>query len=211
MRARLLLVFVAACHATPPPAPGTPEDLAVYLRTVVGADEATRTREVATWIIDDEMWNSTIVQPWRDLRADYVHGFDAAVPAMVARLAPPVEVTARRHFAGDPRLTRAQGRLRWTVPVQFPSAVAELAGVPLDTVFIYGKGHWRALIGVDELVLARIRALDPACADALGHAGPAGRCTEIGWLVADSALRAQHERFAHACQLASSLCGTGSR
>ena len=137
-----------------------------------------------------------------------MRAFDGHTPELVAQLAAPAEVTARRHFAGDPRLTRAQARMRWAVPVQFPSAVAELAGRPLDTVFLHDGGHWRALVGLDELLLARARALDPACAERLALAGPTSRCTEVGWLVADAALRADRPRFAHACQLATTLCGT---
>ena len=58
--------------------------------------------------------------------------------------------------------------------------------------------------------MARVHALDPTCAEALGRAGTIGRCTEVGWLVADSALLCDRERFAHACKLATSRCGTGS-
>ena len=203
-----LVAVLVACHEVPPlPAPGTPEDLAQYLRGVVGADEAVRRREVGAWIVDEATWNNDIVEPYRALHAEYVRTFDANADAIVARLAAPAEVTARRHFAGDPRLTRAQARARWALPVQFPSAVAELAGAPLDVVFLHDGGHWRALLGLDALLLAHARALDPACADRLALAGPSGRCTEVGWLVADAALRADRARFAHACQLATTLCG----
>ena len=207
-RALLALLALAACHDVPPlPAPGSPDDLAVYLRTVVGGDELTRKREVGSWIVDEATWDKDIVEPYRALHADYVRTFDAGAAALVTRLAAPAEVTARRHFAGDPRLTRAQGRLRWAVPVQYPSAVAELAGQPLDTVFLYAGGHWRALVGLDDLMVARVRALDPACADRMQQAGPKNRCTEVSWNVADAALRADAPRFAHACQLAATLCG----
>ena len=208
---RWLLVVLFACHdATPPIARGTPDELAAYLRTVAGADEATRRKEVETWIVDETTWSRDTVEPWRGLYKEYVAQFDARVPALVARLASHGPVTARRHFAGDKRNTRAESRLRWAVPVQFPSSVAELDGQPIDAVFVFDGGHWRALVGVDDLVLAHVKALDPACETYLERSGPSGRCTEVGWLVADAALRNQQQRFAHACQLASTLCGNSA-
>ena len=208
MKTWLVAILLVACHDAPPPAKtGTADELAAYLATVAGADEATRTREVSSWILDETTWSRDIVEPYRALYNEYVAGFDAQVPAMVARLAPLGAVTARRHFAGDRRLAPAQIRARWAVPVQFPSMVAELAGKPIDTVFIFDGARWRALLGLDQIVMAHVAALDPACAAMLAFAGPPGRCTEVGWLVADSALRQQRERFAHACALAATLCG----
>lgn len=203
------LVLVACRDSAPAPAvpTGTASELAAYLTTVAGADEATRKREVASWIVDETTWSRDLVDPYRALYSEYVAGFDAQVPAMVAALAPLGQVTARRHFAGDRRLVPAQVRARWAVPVQFPSMVAELAGKPIETVFIFDGGRWRALLGLDRIVMAHVAALDPACAAKLALAGPPGRCTEVGWLVADSALRHQPERFAHACTLAATLCG----
>ena len=210
-RSVAVCLLVACGHAAPPaPAPGTPDDLAAYLRGVAGTDEATRTHEVAGWILDEATWNRTIVEPWRALWPDYARGFDAASARLVTELVLDGPITARRHYAGDPHLTAAQGRLRWALPVQYPSAVAELAGKPIDTVFVFDGARWRALAGLDELVLARVRSLDPACAALLAKAGPAGHCTEVGWMVADSALEGDSTRFAHACRLAATLCGNAS-
>jgi hypothetical protein len=161
-------------------------------------------------VLDEAGWRRTVVDSYAPLWADYAHGFDAQVPALVTRLAAAGPITARRHFAGDPRLTLPEARLRWAVPVQFPSLVAELGGTPIDAVFVYEAGGWRVLAGVDELVLARVRARDPACADRITRAGAVNKCTEVAWLVADSALRDQADRFAHACQLAATLCANGS-
>jgi hypothetical protein len=204
----LLLLALVACREPPArPKAGTPEELAAYLKTVAGADEVTRKREVASWIVDETTWSRDVVEPYRALYGEYVAGFDRHVPALVAQLAPLGEVTARRHFAGDRRLTPAEARMRWAVPVQFPSMVAELGGAPIDTVFVHDGARWRALVGLDPILLAHVAALDPECAKRIALAGPPGRCSEIGWLVADSALRLQRERFAHACQLATTLCG----
>ncbi|HTR50731.1 MAG TPA: hypothetical protein VMJ10_08495 [Kofleriaceae bacterium] len=203
-------VAIACSRATPLPEPGTPDDLAVHLRTIAGADEATRAREVATWLVDEATWRRVIVEPYRELYGDYVRGFDTASAPLVAQLAPLGDVTTRRHFAGDPRLTRAQGRLRWTLPPLYPSAVAELDGTPIDTVFLWDGMQWRALVGLDEVVRARARAIDPACAAHLALAGPIGHCSEVGAAIADAAVRGDRARFGHLCGLAATLCANAS-
>jgi hypothetical protein len=213
MRAELVAIVVAVgCGRAPAsgPVPGTPEDLAGYLRTVVGADPTTRAHEVASWLLDEASWRRIVVEPWRTLWPAYARGFDTASTALLARLATTGEVTARRHYAGDPRLTPAQAHLRWIVPVQYPSAVAEVGGTPIDTVFVFDGARWRALAGVDDLLLAHIRERDPECAQLVARAGSTGRCTEVGWFVADAAWGEDVSRFARACRLARSLCGNAS-
>src|SRR4029077_18017958 len=141
----------------PPPAPtGAPEDLVAYLTTVAGADDTTRRHEVASWILDEATRRTTLVPPSSQLWTAYARGYDEASAPFVARLAKRGAITARRHFAGDPRLTLSQARLRWAVPTQYPSMVAELDGAPIDTVFIFDGARWRVLAGLDELVLGRI-------------------------------------------------------
>ena len=207
-----MLLLLSACGRAAPagPAPGSPEHLAAYLRALAGADEATRKHAVAGWILDEQTWRQTVVSPYTAVWSEYARAFDAAAPALVARLATRGEITARRHFAGDPRLTRSQGRLRWALPVEYPSCVAELAGQPIDTVFVFDGARWRALAGLDDVMLARVRVRDPACATMLERAGPTGKCTEVGWLVADAALRTDQQRFVHACRLAAALCANAS-
>jgi hypothetical protein len=208
MRLAIVLVLVLlACNAPPkPPKPGSADDLAAYLRGVAGADEATRAREVATWVVPEATWNRTIVPPWRSLYGEYVAGFAAASAATVSSLASLDPVTTRRHYAGDPRLTLGEARLRWALPVQYPSMVADIGGRPLDAVFIY-DGRWRALLGLDELVVARVRALDADCAAKVAIAGPLGHCSEIGFVVAAAALRGGGEDLARACRMAAMMCG----
>jgi hypothetical protein len=208
------IVAVAAAAACtrplPGPPPGSPEALAAYLGTVVGADEATRQREVATWQIDAALWDRTVVAPYRPLHADYQRAFAAEAPALVARLAQGGTITTRRHYAGDPRLSLSQGRDRWALPPLFPSLVAEAGGEPIDAVFVPDVARWRALIGLDTVVRARVAALDPGCAASLARAGSTGRCTDIGAAIADAALRNNREQLAHVCRIAEALCGKGS-
>ena len=205
----IALAAVVGCRAEPPQQPG-PDELAAYLATIAGADATTRRRAVAGWELDRFAWNATIVDPFRGLWDDYHARFAQAAPALVAQLAQAGAITARRHFAGDPRLTRSQARLRWALPTLYPSAVAELAGAPIDTVFVYDGSAWRALAGLDESVRALVSHVDHECGDMLANAGPAGRCTELGWAIADAALRGDRAQLDHMCRLATPVCGTPS-
>lgn len=206
MRLSVLAVLIA-CNAPPPrPAPGSATDLAEYLRTIAGADETTREHAVAGWLVPEATWNRTIVPAWRGLYAEYTAQFASRVPIAAAQLASLDPVTTRRHWAGDPHLTLAEARLRWALPVQYPSMVADVGGHPVDAVFIY-DGSWRALLGLDELVLAHVRALDADCAAKVALAGPLGKCTEIGFVVADAALRGNRADLDRACRMAATMCG----
>lgn len=211
MRALAVLAIVAcsAPSAPPAPPPGSPEALVAYLEAVVGADQATRQREVSGWQLDAAGWDRTVIALYRPLHADYQRAFAAALPGLVARLAGPGPVTARRHYAGDPRLTRSQARDRWAVPPLFPSLVAEAGGAPIEAVFVPDGGRWRALVGLDAVVLARVAALDPGCAALLALAGPTGRCSDVGAAIATAALRTDRDQLAHVCRLAETLCGKG--
>jgi hypothetical protein len=214
IRAAAVVIALAACRPPAPP-PGSPEALAAYLRTVVGADLATRQREVASWQLDPAGWDRTVIATYRPLYADYQRGFAAELPGLVDRLARPAPVTAHRHYADDPGLTLAQARDRWALTPLFPSLVAETGGAgvlprAIDAVFVPDGERWRALPGLDAAVLARVAALDPGCAASLALAGPPGRCTDIGAAIVDAALRTDREQLAHVCRLAETLCGKGS-
>jgi hypothetical protein len=206
MRGLLVVVALIACRDGAPPPPAATASLAEYLKVLAGSDDATRTREVRSWRLDVAGWRRVVVDPYRAIYADYAHAFDAQVPALVAQLAKRGAVSVRAHYAGDPRLTPGQARARWAVPVLYGSQVAELDAVPIDVVFARDGNRWRAITGFDVMIRAHVEALDPACARLLERAGPTGRCTEIGWVIADAALRADRRRFDHACQLAASLC-----
>jgi hypothetical protein len=204
---------VAGCRPPgPAPRPGSPEALVAYLQGVIGADAATREREAAGWLLGPARWDATLVPLYQPLYAEYGRAFAAELPALVDRLARPGAVTARRHFAGDPGLTPAEARTRWALPVLFPSLVAEAGGAPIDAVFVADGPAWRALVGLDQVVLARVTALDPVCAAHLALAGPPGHCTDIGAEIVATALRTgpADDRLAHVCRLAETLCGKGS-
>jgi hypothetical protein len=211
MRAALACIAcVVACHREPALVPGSAEQLAKYLEGVAGADEATRRRAVDSWKLDEPTFRRTVVDPYQALWGDYVVAFERAAPQLVAQLAARGPIAVRRHYAGDPKLSLSQARNRWAVRVQYPSMVAEIGGAPIDTVFAYEGGAWHVLAGLDDVMLAHVRDRDDACARRLETAGPTGRCTEVGWMIADAALRNQPERFTHACALAVTLCGNGS-
>jgi hypothetical protein len=166
-----------------------------------------RAREVASWKLDRATWDRTVVEVYRPLYEEYARAFDAATPALIAQLANSATITTRAHYAGDPRLTLGQARARWALPVQFPSEVAELEGAALDTVFVRDGERWRAISGLDVVIRSRVEKLDPACAVHLDVART-GRCSDVGWVIADAALRADPPRFAHACTLATNVCAT---
>jgi hypothetical protein len=205
----VVMIAAAACREPGPP-PGTPEALAAYLQTVVGHDPATLQREIASWVLDDAAWNATVTATYRPLHTEYQQAFVAALPALIAQLGHPGVVTARRHYAGDPRLTLAESRDRWALPPVFPSVVAELDGAPLEAVFVRDGDRWRALVGLDAVVRARVAALDAGCAAELARAGRTGRCTDVGAAIAEAALRTDRDRLAHVCRLAETLCGKES-
>ena len=203
MRAALIaaLVVLPACHRSSP----EPATLEGYLGTVAGADLDARTRAVASWKLDCPAWERLTTDPYRAAYEDYARAFDAAAPALVARLAHRGTVVAHPHFAGDPRLTLGQARARWAQPVQAPSQIADLDGAPIDAVFVRDGDHWAAIVGVDRIILDRVRALDPSCATLLETVAP-GPCGDASWVVAEGALRADRSRFDHACALATSAC-----
>ncbi|MEO8705538.1 MAG: hypothetical protein ABI867_36245 [Kofleriaceae bacterium] len=193
-----LLALVAACGRSPK----SPE-LAADLETATAL-------EVAAWRFDEATWRQTVVEPYRDLYADYVRAFTAAQPAITARLAKRGAITDRQHYADDPKLTLAEQRVRWALPVMFASRVAAIDDVELDVVFVRDTNRWLAIAGLDSVIRDRVAALDPACATPFDLADPPKRCREITWEIADSALRTERARFTHACTLAQSLCGKPS-
>lgn len=197
-------VALAACGRPPPPAPATADDLAAYLAGLAAGDPAAAARELAGWPLDRALWERTLVEPYRGLWAEIAP--QARLRALAAQLRPGA-VTARRHYAGDPRLTPGQLWQRWALPPLYPSFVAELDGQPLDAVFLHDGARWRALAGLDEQILARVRALDPACAAHLAAAARSTDCASACWEVAEAALRSQLDRFARGCHLAANLCG----
>ncbi|MEO7095237.1 MAG: hypothetical protein ABI175_18395 [Polyangiales bacterium] len=137
-RALLALLVAGACQRETAPPPAT---LQTYLSSLAGADEATRRAAVASWQIDEAAWQHLTTDPYRSAYADYARELSLAAPALVARLAHAGAITTRPHFAGDPRLTRAEALARWAQPVQAPSEVAELDGAPIDAVFVRDDGR----------------------------------------------------------------------
>jgi hypothetical protein len=139
-----------------------------------------------------------------------VREFDAIAPALQTQLGRSRgAIEIRDHFADDPKLTRGQARTRWALPVMAKASVVMIADAPVDAVFIEDGGRWRAIVGLDRVVTAHVERLDPACAARIDGASSL-RCRNVAWQVADAALRNERERFAHACSLAVTLCGTPS-
>ena len=159
--------------------------------------------------LDEAAWRQLVVDPYRDLYADYARAFEVTAPALRAQLAKPGPLVMRKHFAGDPALTPDQMVTRWALPVLFDSRLATKAGAPLDAVFVRTGEGWRAIVGLDGIVRTRIATLDPGCAALVGRTEPTA-CRQIGWEIANAALRTERERFTRVCALARSLCGKRS-
>lgn len=189
MRALAIVLVVAACSG--PTARPDDEDLARYLHHVATLDGTSRREEIATWHLDRPSFDRIVVLPFRDAYDGYTAHFAEHVGELATSL--PAQPAVRRHFAGDKALSPSQARLRWTLPVMYPSYVVD----GIDTVFVRIDDHWRVLAGLDDAMLDRARALDPSCAARL-----AGPVTDFTWMIADAAMRADPARFARACQLA---------
>jgi hypothetical protein len=193
-RALLALALVGACKAEP-----------------AGIADALH-EPVAQWKLSRAEWDRTVVDPYRSRYTEYVRAFDAAAPALEAqvqqwRARPNAPFGQAAHYAGDPALTRGQARARWALPVQYPAKVVTLGIAPLDAVFVNEGGSWRAIVGIDTIVLDATRARDEPCShylDALGSKS----CQEVGWEIAEAALRSDPARLAHACSLAATQCAS---
>ena len=162
-------------------------------------------RPIAEMKLTEHQWGKLVVEPYREAYDDYARAFDAAAPAIAAQIQNAKTIVGRSHYAGDPKLTRGQARARWALPVQFPAQVATLDGAELDAVFVSVGDSYKAIVGVDHIVVDRTRALDATCAPLLEELG-AKACQEVGWEIADAALRGDKARLAHACSLARTQC-----
>jgi hypothetical protein len=191
----------AACAPAPPPtSEATPAGLERALADLRADPDPAAA--LAAWRLPAPAFRRILVEPYRDLAEGYTTRYGASVAPLAAAVAAPGALHARRHFAGDPRLTPAELHLRWAVPPLYPSLVVDLAGTDLDAVFLHDGERWRVVVGIDPLLTARIA--DPACAHHLDHTD--GRCAEIGWMIADRALRIDHDGLIHACALAATAC-----
>jgi hypothetical protein len=198
MRALAAVLLIGCKKPVPAPPPGSPEALAAYLKTA-------GPRDVTGWILDQPAWDRIVVPPYRALWPEYKAKFDGADVMVMAQV--PHAGATRRHYAGDPHLSRSQTRLRWALPPQYPSVVAD----GIDTVFVWDGTGWRVLAGLDDVLHDHVMALDPHCAQLLSRAGGTNqRCNEVGWYVADTALRKDTKGFLHACEMAEAACGNES-
>ena len=208
----MLVAALAACGggepAVPPPSPAPPDPaaLAGYLDGVAAYPPAARAAEVARWRLDRAAWNRIVVEPFRAAFDAYDAGFADAIARAPLH---PGAITARRHFAGDPRNPAGESWVSWALPTLYPSAVAAIDGTDLDLVFVHDGAGWRALAGLGAIIAARAAAMDPGCARYLDAVATA-RCAEVGYLIASEALRTDRAAFDRACLLAASRCGKRS-
>jgi hypothetical protein len=216
--AALAMIVLAACGSSDGDEPrkprvkqGSPEALAAYLDEVAAYPPAARAEVMRGWQLPPAAWNRIVVPPFRDAYADYLQRYDAAVAAIDKQLTPGT-YTARRHYAGDVAETPDELVLRWTVPVLYPSVVADRDGKPVNAVFLWDDNGWRTLAGLDRTIFDRCAALDtPAirCTEFL-QAVAIKECSDVDYLVADAAIRSDRAAFTRACSFAAVRCGKRS-
>ncbi|HTJ43598.1 MAG TPA: hypothetical protein VL463_15945 [Kofleriaceae bacterium] len=191
--------MIACGRAAPSERPG-PDGLAAMITTI---DRAHARDVVASWKMSEELWDAQVMDAYRAHWRDYAAAFDAAAPALADRLASlRGDVRAQTQYADDPSLTDAQIRVRWIFPVGRPGAVAWIGGERLDVVFVHDGDRWRALLGADAMIRDAVRALEPGCVPAYLAAGPPGRCSSFGAVIAEAAMRGQRDRLHRACEIA---------
>lgn len=201
MRLALVLAMLAACGNKP----AADDSLATYLATVAAGDQAARTAAVASWRLSPDGWAAVTTDPYRGEYEYYRDFFEAHAAALVTQLGTGGPIATRVHLAGDPQLTMGQARARWAQPVQAPSEIATIGGAPLDVVFVRADGGWRAIAGIDMLIIERVSAHEVACANVMLNART-GQCVNAAWVVAEAALRKDVRRLQHACAQLASLC-----
>lgn len=209
----LALIALGACSRPPAPPPDLvgPEGLAARLvadsERITGAiDPAAAAREVvAGWKMPAAGWATRVTSPYRGVWAEYAAQFDAAAPALAARLQAWAEdgadIEARVHYAGDPDLSLEQSRLRPALPTGEPGAVIvpAIGEVILGEVFVHDGQRWRTLTGLDAAVRARVGRHDAPCADQYARAGRLDPCGDVAWEVTRAALADDTAGLTRAC------------
>jgi hypothetical protein len=188
----LVLVSAPACSSTP-----VPLDLPATLANARTPADLARLRLPAAAL------RALLVPPYRAL-ADALATADLA--PLAAALARPGPILVRRHYAGDPHLTPGELHLRWALPPLAEAYVVDVGGTDLDAIFVRDGDAWCVVPSLDPLLLPRVA--DPICRGYLRTATTASRCVELGWLVADQALRSDRDGEIRACALAAAACAT---
>jgi hypothetical protein len=156
-------------------------------------------------------WPELVSERFRPHRGEAAAAFAAAIPAAADELAAlgraagalPIEV--RWQYADDPQLAPAQARMRVALPVGRPGAIALAGGRPLAPIFVHDGARWRALLGLDDVVAARIAARDPACAAAY-RAAAREPCLAMSAPVIAAALDPDAAGLARACGRLAAAC-----
>lgn len=218
--ARLLTcALVAACSSRATPEQAAPGDArpggAPSLESAVAALLSAADLDLAVneLKLPPESFDAVVVPPYRRLFTPYLAKYNGEADALVAELqrqrasdAGTPAIAVRRHYAGDPAISLAQGRVRWAQPVQAESWVVSIDGAPLDAVWVSHRGRWHLLLGLDEAALSALAAINPSCARAARLAGAPGPCSDAAWMAIDGALRDDADRVARACDRAAHLC-----
>lgn len=210
---RAIAIALAALHcgrdAAPPERAPSPATAAALLEDLASRGHRARVRTIERWVIDPLRWHRIVVDPFKDLYAEYHRELVPMLPVL-ERLRATQRFASRPHFAGDPELTPGQARARWLLPTLFPSEVATVDGAPLDVVFVRDGDEWFVLTGIDRILRARIDRHDRACGVTFDAPRPSKTCRDTAWAVADATLRNDVARISRACTLLATACGKPS-
>lgn len=191
-----------AAAASPPQRPG-PAGLRAHLDSVARLTGAARDAALDAWRLPEATWRALVTDAYRDHWADYRDALAARRGDLVRSLGTWRGGATRVQYADDPDLTAEQVRLRWVMPTGRPGAIAD----GFSVVFFFDGDGWRVLVGLDDVIGARIERAQPRCTGAYLDAS-AKRCREWAWEIAEGALRDDDGRIRRGCTQAMALgCG----
>ncbi len=190
-----------AAGREPPDLAGLGAALDRDLATLAGADDrrAAATALIDSWRVPAAVWPTLVTERFRPNYPAYADAFAAARPALAEALASihgPVDV--RWQYADDPLLAPDQARLRIALPVGRPGAIVTVAGRPLSPDFVHDGRRWRALTGLDQVIVRRLAARMPACV-APYQAAARPPCLAMSAPVIDAALADDAAELERAC------------
>ena len=206
-KALLCVSLFAACSR----APGRQADaseLDAQLRAVCArvTSSADALQEVRRWRVPTpQAWLRVTTAPFQHLHAAYADEFERAAPILADELqtfcGAPLR-SSRQHYADDAQASLVQNRLRWIVPVGFPSRV-----VPgLSHVFVWDQDRWYSLAGADAAMREPLRALDQACWRRSTSAGLASTCSDASWAAVAHAIQGETEAALRGCRMMQAHC-----
>ena len=166
---------------------------------------------------DAAAWRASVIPTFQASQATSMHSMQLEIDRLVTLLTanPSLVITARRHYAGDLRLSASAAHLRWIVPVLFESYVIAVGDHQFDLVFVPirsgSRPGWGAIGSVDDEVAKWLSAgtqnnptaaaLRLQCTQKWRNSNGDGVCMGISAVAASAAMRGDTNAIDHACSL----------